>query len=176
MEFSFETEYNQKSMTVMSQGLRKTIRGKKSRRSHIFGWIIVAASFLVFLLSCVGGGAFRLEVRQIVTLFFTILLAVVLIWEDAINGFVARKRLLPGTEKAKTVFKEEEFVSRTAIGTSTFQYDRIKEIAESGDYFIFVFSISHGQIYDKRHMTGGTAEEFRAFIEKATGKKVRNIG
>lgn len=36
-EFTFETTYNQKAMTTMARALRKTVRKKHSRRSHIFG-------------------------------------------------------------------------------------------------------------------------------------------
>ena len=44
MKFTFETEYNTKTMSVMAKALRKTIRKKHSRRSHIFGWIVSALS------------------------------------------------------------------------------------------------------------------------------------
>lgn len=39
MEFTFDTVYDQRAVTAMAHGLRKTIRKKHSRRSHIFaGW------------------------------------------------------------------------------------------------------------------------------------------
>jgi len=41
MEFRFETVYNQKAFTSMAKALRKTIRKKRSKRSHIFGWMVV---------------------------------------------------------------------------------------------------------------------------------------
>ena len=49
MKFTFETEYNHKALTVMAKTLRKTVRNKKSRRSHIIGWLLVVLSvFLIF--------------------------------------------------------------------------------------------------------------------------------
>ena len=42
MEFIFETTYDKEALTVMARALRKTVRKKKSRRSHIFGWIVAA--------------------------------------------------------------------------------------------------------------------------------------
>ena len=49
MEFSFETVYDQKAVTAMAHGLRKTIRKKHSRRSHVFGWFVVALTLLLTL-------------------------------------------------------------------------------------------------------------------------------
>ena len=42
-------------------------------------------------------------------------------------------------------------------------------------FFVFVFSASHAQLYDKRSLQGGTADEFRRFIEAATGKTVQPV-
>ena len=58
MEFTFETNYNQKSLTAMARVLRKTIRKKRSKRSHIFGWIIVVLSTLLTLASWKDGIVF----------------------------------------------------------------------------------------------------------------------
>lgn len=40
MEFTFETIYDQKAMKAMANALRKTVRKKRSRRSHIWGLIV----------------------------------------------------------------------------------------------------------------------------------------
>ena len=47
MEFVFETSYDQKGLTAMARGLRKTLRKKKSRRSHVFGWAVVVLGLLL---------------------------------------------------------------------------------------------------------------------------------
>ncbi len=104
-----------------------------------------------------------------------IFLIAVLVWEDRLNGYFARKRLLPGTEKANTVFKDDEFISSTDIGTTAFQYSKIQMIAEGMDYFVFIFSASHAQVYDKKSISGGTLEQFRGFIENITGKRILKV-
>ena len=38
--------------------------------------------------------------------------------------------------------------------------------------FVFIFSISHAQVYDKSGLTGGTVEEFREFIQRKTEKEI----
>ncbi len=175
MNISFETEYNQKSMTVMAKALRKTVRRKRSRRSHIFGWIVVVLGLLLSCWSGDNGFSIKLEMRTIITLITISILVIVLLWEDAINGYFARRRLLPGTEKAKAVFRENEFVSSTDIGTSIFHYNKIEVIAENADYFIFIYNISHAQVYDKKKICGGALQEFREFIEQATGKYIVKV-
>ncbi len=162
-------------MTAMARALRKTVRRKRSLRSHIFGWAIVLLSLFLSLWSKDGGFALRWELRPILTLSMAVVLLVVLVWEDRLNGYLARKRLLPGTEKASTVFKDDEFISGTDIGTTAFPYNKIQMIAEETDYFVFIFSASHAQVYDKRSIAGGTLEQFRDFIESVTGKRILKV-
>lgn len=170
MEFTFETQYNAKTMAVMAKALRKTIRKKHSRRSHVFGWIVIVLALLLLM-----SKGFVFDVRTIVTLVATLLILTVLLFEDRINGYMAKKRLLPGTERAVTVFSENGFTSATDIGKTEWNYDKIMMIAEAADFFVFVFSASHAQLYDKRHLHGGTAEDFRCFIETATEKQILQI-
>ncbi len=172
MEFTFETVYNQKALATMARSLRKTIRKKKSRRSHIWGWGIVA---LAILLSLLGDEGFAISVRSVVTWLVTIILVVTLIWEDAINAYFARKRMLPGTEKAVGVFKADGYETTTDAGRTEWKYEKILQLAETKDYFVIIFSRDHAQVYDKNSISGGTVEEFGAFIEKVTDKRIEKI-
>ena len=83
--------------------------------------------------------------------------------------------MLAGTEKAVTVFSEDKFISTTDIGKTEWHYDKIILIAETADFFVFIFSTSHAQLYDKQNMQSGTPDDFRTFIETATGKEVLPI-
>lgn len=170
MSFTFETRYNAKNMAILARALRKTIRKKRSRRSHIFGWIVTALALSLLL-----AGGFALNTRTVVTSAAVLMLLTVLLFEDRINGSIAKKRVLPGTEKAVTVFSEQGFRTTTDIGETEWRYDKICLVAETADFFVFIFSASHGQLYDKRAMRGGTADDFRRFIETATGKQVQRI-
>lgn len=170
MEFTFETEYNVKTMALMAKALRKTIRKKRSRRSHIFGWIMAIIGLLLVIYR-----GFSFDFRSIITLAAVLVIVISLLFEDKINGYIAKRRLLPGTEKAVAVFSEKGFVSTTDIGKSEWNYDRIVNVAETDDFFVFMFNMSHAQLYDKRHLQGGTVDEFRRFIETATGKTVQFV-
>ncbi len=176
MQYTFETLYNQEALTVMAKGLRKTIRKKKSKRSHLFGWIVVALAILLPFIS--GEDGLTLDLRTIITWTAGIAIIVALIFEDQLNGYFARKRMLKGTEKAISTFDTENingFVSETEIGKSAFSYDKIVQVAETGKYFVFVFSENHAQVYDKSSLSGGTVDEFKSFISKATNKTVVSV-
>ncbi|MBP3543920.1 MAG: YcxB family protein [Lachnospiraceae bacterium] len=172
MEFTFETVYNQKALTTMARGLRKTVRKKKNRRSHILGWFVVV---LAILLSISGDEGFGVSARAVVTWLVTAIIVVTLIWEDAINAYAARKRMLPGTERASSVFREEGYETTTDVGKTEWKYDKIQRLAETKEYFVFIFNQNHAQVYDKNSISGGTVEEFGAFIEKVTDKHIEKI-
>lgn len=169
MEFVFETVYDQKALTTMAKALRKTLRKKRSLCSHIFGFIIIILSLLISLPTD------GVEMRNVVTWIAVLLIFVVLIWEDQINGFIAGKRMLPGTSKSTCRFNADSYYSETAMGCTQWHYDNIDAVAETADYFIFIFSTNHAQAYDKSSLAAGTADEFGRFIEERTGRTVQKI-
>ena len=174
MEFTFETVYNQKAVTTMARTLRKTLRKKRSRRTHIFGWIVIVIAVLLTL--PLGDKEFAINFKTIVTWIAALAILITLLFEDRMNGYVARKRMLAGMDRATTVFNEEGYVTTTSIGRTEIPYDRnIDLLAETKDYFVFIFDKSHAQVYDKHSLSGGTLDEFRKFIQSKTGKEVVGI-
>ena len=169
MEFIFETAYGQKALTAMARGLRKTLRKKRSRRSHIFGWVIIALALLLVFTS----GTF--DFRAVITLLVVLIMFLVLVFEDRINGYLAKKRMMPGTEQAFSHFTDTSFTSATEVGKTEFHYEKNVALAETKDYFIFLFSNNHAQVYDKHTLAGGSVEAFRAFIQQKTGKTLSHI-
>lgn len=174
MEFTFETVYNQKAVTTMARTLRKTLRKKRSRRSHIFGWIVLVIAVILTL--PLGEKEFAINFKTIITWIAASAILVALLFEDRMNGYVARKRMLAGMDRATTAFNDESYITTTSIGKTEFPYDRnIDLLAETKDYFVFVFDKSHAQVYDKHALAGGTLEEFRKFISEKTGKEIAHV-
>ena len=112
-----------------------------------------------------------------VHIFAAVVLVVILVslFEDKLNAWFARKRLLPGTEHAVATFEEDGYVSATGVTESRFSYAQIVAVAETARYFVFALSSHHTQAYDKRTIRGGSVEDFRAFIAEKTGKPVEKI-
>ena len=115
MEFYFKTTYDQKALTAMAKGLRKTIRKKKSQRSHIFAWIVVALSILLMLSREEG---LVLNAKNLVTGAAIVAIVAATIWEDVLNGFIAGKRMLRGTVQNTAVFGEDGYETTTQVGKS----------------------------------------------------------
>lgn len=172
MVFSFHTAIDQRAMTAMARALRKTVRKKRSRRSHIFGWIVIVAGLL---LAFGGEDGFVVDVRTAATLLVLLVIVVVLVWEDQVNAYIARKRMLPGTEKATSCFEPDGYKTTTDIGETSWHYDKIGRLVIIGDYYVFVFNQSHAQVYDRRSISGGTTGEFEKFIESKTEKNFQMI-
>ena len=173
MEFTFDTVYDQKAVTAMARGLRKTIRKKRSRRSHVFGWVVI---LLVLLLTIPQDGApLVVEGRTIITWAAGAMILVALLFEDKLNAWFACRRMMPGTDHATSVFAEESYSSETAVGTMQWKYENIRELAEDKNYFVFMFDQRYAQVYDKRTLSGGSEEAFRDFICRKTGRVIRHI-
>jgi hypothetical protein len=102
MEFTFETNYDRKALTTMAKVLRKTLRRKRSRRSHILGWIVMIMGALLAISSLKTGVGFR--AKDFVTWVAILMMLIVFIWEDTLNGYIAGKRMLKGTEKSTCIF------------------------------------------------------------------------
>ena len=119
--------------------------------------------------------SFAIDFKKVITWAAALAIIVSFIFEDWLNGYFAKKRMLKGTEKSTSTFDTEiatAFISETAIGKSEFSYDKVAQIAETERYFIFIFSENHAQVYDKVSISGGTVDEFREFISKVTNKTV----
>ena len=149
------------------------MRKKKSRRSHMLGVIVVI--FAILLTLPLDGKEFVLDFRTVITWIVSAILVLTLLFEDKINGYIARKRMLPGLDKSVVTFNEDGYLSETPVGKSEFKYGNIVMLAETAEYFIFIFSQNHAQVYDKRTLSGGTQEEFRQFIQNVTGKKIQSV-
>jgi len=173
MEFIFETKYDPKGISVMAEALRKTIRKKKSKKQRVWAILIIILGVMLSMPKNIE--EFKITFNFIITWVAIITMVVVLIFQDKINGYIARKRMIAGMEKSITTFKEDSYISETNIGKTEFYYKNIQEIAENNNYFIFIFDQSHAQIYDKHGITRGNIDEFRNFITKKTDKEIQKI-
>ena len=173
MEFTFDTVYDQTAVTAMAHGLRKTSRKKHSRRSHVFGWLVIALALLLTLPR--DGEPFTLNGQILLTWAAGLTLLVTLLFEDKINAWFARRRMMAGTGRAVSTFTKSSYCSETAAGKTEWRYENIAHIAEDTNYFVFVFDKRYAQVYAKQGMGGGTVEAFRDFLRQRTGKEIQPI-
>ena len=181
MEFTFVTDYDQKALTTLAKVLRKTTR----RTSSIISRVVICGIFVAMMLS---GILFMLMSADEETMMLEVLLTGlpcpvifllvfggIIIFDDYLVGFSARKHMQPGTEKSTAIFSPEGYISITNAAKTEFRYDSMSYICETTDYFVFVMGKNHGLIFSKRSISGGTVEDFRGFVEERTNKKLLKI-
>ena len=173
MEFRFETDYNLQTLTAMAKGLRKTVRQKRSRRIRIFAGIVLALGLLAMVLTLVSGEPFG--VRDVLSVLAAVTLVYIWLCEDRLNGRVAKRNVLPGTEHSLCIFGEEGYTVKTSVTESKFSYAQILAICETPRYFVLALSKNQAQAFDKESMTGGSLDEFRAFLTAKTEKQIAQI-
>ena len=72
-------------------------------------------------------------------------------------------------------FHENGYHSVSTVGESEFPYSAIQCIIDTGDYFVLAFGPSHGQVYSKQSIRGGTIEDFMMFLAEKTGKTIEKV-
>lgn len=170
MEFTIETTYSQKAVTVMVRTLRKTLRGKKSVHTRLFGGLLAALA--LFLSLPLDGGPLRVDLNAVMCWAVCAALVFMLLFEDWINALYARGRMLSGARRATAVFSDINYVITTDAGKAEFYYNsNIHALVQTEGYLVFVFDQNHAQVFDKKGLSGGTLEAFMAFIEKKLNKK-----
>lgn len=175
MEFHFTTVYDRTCMTAMAKALRKTVRRKHSRRTHLFGCLLIFAVLLLWL--PIFTGRRSADFGDIVSLIVIIVMAVVLWKEDRLNAMIAQKRMLPTSQRAEASFTDSGYRNVTAAAVTEWKYENIPlaAICDAGDYVVFVLNKTFAQAYDKRTLAGGSIEDFYRFLEEKTGKSVEKI-
>lgn len=172
MEFRFDTNYDRNTLTIMAKTLRKGNRRKKSILTRLLGWVVVAIlGFLIWL----NSGTDRLYFNQVLNLAMFLGLIGMLLFEDRINGYLVSKRTMTGVKRSRAIFRQEEFLDKTNLGTVELEYANVAAIIEKGDHIVFLFKNNHARICDKRTIAGGTMEEFRTFIQSRTGQEIKTI-
>ena len=176
MEFHFTTVYDHACLTAMAKALRKTVRRRHSRRTNLFGILLIAFVLLMWLPIITGRRS--VDFGDWISLFAAAMVAFVLLREDRLNAALAAKRMPPTSRNVEATFMETGYRSVTAAATTEWNYDNISlaAICDVGDYVVFALNKTLAQAYDKRSLTGGSIDEFYRFIEEKTGKTVERAG
>lgn len=170
MEFNFETVHDTYALTVMAKVLRKLYRKKKSIFYRIFCLLFVA--FGVYTSTPLSGREFSFSPSAALCYMTLALVLIAAFFEDTINGFFAQKRMSSAREEINAVFNEEGYSLESAIDVTHWNYKDVNQLVIKKSYFLIVFNSKYAQIFDMYNLSGGTEEEFCAFVEEKTGKKI----
>ena len=169
MEFTFKMNYDRKAMTTMAKAIRKGLQEEQNKKSLVIGWIFVALTVLILLLSDKFGW------MQIAALVMIIGFAAYLIFQDQVNGYLAMKKLPQAMRTGKWLFREDGYFSDTEAGESDYSYENIFMMVESQGYMMLVFHEGNAHIIELATIEGGTAEDFRRLLRKKTSLTIQNF-
>ena len=92
MEIICSTTYDRRALSALARALRKTVRRTRSRLLRVWCWVLLVLSLLSAWVSWGEWGTVALNGAV------AVLMLAVLLGEDAINAFFARRNALPGME------------------------------------------------------------------------------
>ena len=172
MEIQIKTQYNTATMTAGAMALRKTFRRRNSRITHALAVVIVAAALFVGIenvpkegLGGIGWPSLLVGLR----------LAVVILKEDQINGWIGLRQIISSGTTQVVTFGREGYQSTSDVAVSQWSYGNIKIICELPGHFVFLFDKKHAQVFDKSGFLAGSREGLVALLEEQTGRKVMSI-
>ena len=93
---------------------------------------------------------------------------------------VSQSHLLPSdtqytTEEHTARFTDEGYVIANQRGEQSFDYSSVQALCEDGRYFFLMLSRQQGNLFDKQGFHTGTADQFRAFLERKTGQTMKKL-
>ena len=167
MEFTFDLNYNQKAMTAMAKAIRTGLQEEQDKKSKIIGWVFVALTVFILLLSDKFGW------MQIAATIIIAGFAAYLIWQDQVNGYLAMKKLPEKMRKGRWLFREDGYFSDTEAGESDYSYKNIFLMVESQGYMMLVFHEGTAHVIDMSTIQGGTAADFRKLLRRQTSLTIQ---
>lgn len=170
--FTVKTTYDLKALTIMARALRKTLRKGHSILTHIVTSAFIAALLFIVVGYFLIGEAGENLLMLAFDVAIIVLLLLIMLMEDTLNGWIAGKQTLPRARDGETTFEADSYTTTTTAVTSTFTYGQILSICETEEYFVFFLSKKHGQIFDKNGFQDGDVRNFRRFIMDKTGKTI----
>ena len=170
MEIICSTTYDRRALSALARALRKTVRRTRSRLLRVWCWVLLVLSLLSAWVSWGEWGTVALNGAV------AVLMLAVLLGEDAINAFFARRWAMPRLEDCDTCFYSDYYETRFPGSVTQWQYDRILHLAETSRYIILILGKNHAQACGKADLAGGSVEAFRSFLEQKTGKETQYIG
>lgn len=170
MEFTCKTVYDRRVLAAISRALRKTLRKRIDRGLKVFAGVVTVIALITIL-----DPAQSLWLRGLYGVLVFLMLFVE--WKgDSLNAIFAKRKAMPGMEVCRSRFGPDGYETVVTGAATQWQYDRILALVETSRYFIFILGRNHAQAFEKRCLEPGREAEFRAFLERETGKSVQYIG
>ena len=155
-------------MVTLARVTRKA-RGRSSTARRLACAVAGMELALTLMLARAGASGWP------VNLLLAVILLTCIFGEDHVNGALALRQIPPGSREVNTAFQDDGYTSRSQSGESWRPYNRVKTLAETEDYFIFVLDQGRGEVFDKKGFTWGDPDRFREYVREKTRLKIRKV-
>lgn len=165
-----QTTLDQRAMVTLARMERKTLRRGRNGPVRLLAWsIVVLEGFFTWVF--LRGG----QRDWYVNLLMGLIMLACILGEDRFNGWSALRRIPPEERVVNTTFQEEHYICRTQAGESWWIYSQVRAAVETKDYFALLLGRGKRQIFDKRGISWGDQDQFRALIRKQTGLEIQRV-
>ena len=94
---------------------------------------------------------------------------------DEILAWLVGRFVMKGVARHTARFTDEGYVIANQRGEQSFDYSSVQALCEDGRYFFLMLSRQQGNLFDKQGFHTGTADQFRAFLERKTGQTMKKL-
>ena len=173
MRFNFVTIYNTRTLSTLSRA-----GALVGSRTKSLIWRLVGAAISLYMFYMAAMALFVLEGMAVFGVIYLLCALAAGAWTlfvYRIRGWYIQRMFLKGPQEQKAFFKEDNYEIIAGEDHAVGEYGDLWKIGQSKDYFLLFLGKNVGHILAKAGMTGGTPEQFQAFLEEKTGKEMLQL-
>lgn len=169
MQFENCTVYDKQALLTLNR-----LEGKGPQK-----WSILAQRLVVAL---VGVGILPYGVMRMrrgqnggIALLVGVLCLALAVFHDHVNTWMTKRGMTRGEETNEFLFEDNFFFEKNRVGKMSHRYAEICALYHYRGYFFLVTDKKHTVMLKKSGFLEQSPEQFRAFIEEKTGKKMEDV-
>lgn len=172
MNYTIEMMYDNSAILAMAKAVRKTMRAKFDGRKKYLIAAVIAMGCAVLIKDIVTK---NVGLNTLVAVCSATALVVYILSEDKITARRSRKKVNEVGFALRVDFGEEFYTSTTEMAQIEWKYSDIVALVKTDNHIVFVLSESQAQAFDLNGLKEGNPQQFIAFVEEKTGKKVQEV-
>ena len=166
------TEYDMNCLEELQRVISKAIDPSVARRERLVGLVWSACAFTVSVLMLLGN-----RHPALVALFFVI---GVFFASRVLRVYhsMARKAWMDMDKRAVRTdytLEKSHLTASNPLGSSQYPYSHCVRLLETDARIYVILKDGQGLVLDKAHLTGGSPEQLRTWLESRCGKKAEQI-
>lgn len=171
MEFQVNTTYDKRAIYVLNRGGSEVGNTRMSSLWRLAGIVITA--YLIILTVYIADIE-SLRFQMVINMVAAAIIGGWTLFVYRIRTALIDKMMPPEDRKQKATFTEEGYLMESTLRDQC-SYEDVLGIAQTADYFLICVSKRRGYALDKKGFTQGDAAQFAAFLERKTGRQMKDL-